>query len=368
MTTSGQGIFFDGTSTERHEVTIELAPQALSIRAADGSVIAEWSYDQLEHLSAPDHVLRLGQAGSTALARLEVRDADLATAIDHRSLPIDRSGESDRRMRLKVIGWSVAATVSLLLVAVLGVPLLATRLTPVIPVATERRLGALIEAQVRASLDDGRAGSALECGDAAKERQGRAAFDRLMRALEGAADLPLPLKVMVLRQGEANAFALPGGYVYVYKGLIDQAQTPDELAGVIAHELGHVAHRDGTRSVLQAAGLSFLFGMLLGDFVGGGAVVIAARTILRTKYSREVESAADSYAVVLMRKAGGDPRALARILLRIAGTHEGPKLLLDHPETRDRAAAIEAAAGPAPSRPMLDAADWRALKHICAGA
>ena len=110
MTTSGQGIFFDGTSTERHEVTIELAPQALSIRAADGSVIAEWSYDQLEHLSAPDHVLRLGQAGSTALARLEVRDADLATAIDHRSLPIDRSGQSDRRMRLKVIGWSVAAT------------------------------------------------------------------------------------------------------------------------------------------------------------------------------------------------------------------------------------------------------------------
>jgi hypothetical protein len=69
-----------------------------------------------------------------------------------------------------------------------------------------------------------------------------------------------------------------------------------------------------------------------------------------------------------MRKAGGDPRALGRILLRIAGTHEGPKLLLDHPETRERAAAIDATAGPPPSRPMLDAADWRALKHICAGA
>ena len=76
--------------------------------------------------------------------------------------------------------------------------------------------------------------------------------------------------------------ALPGGHVYVDDGLIAIAQTPDELAGVLAHEIGHVAHRDGTRTVLQTAGLSFLFGMMLGDFVGGGAVVIAARTVLKS--------------------------------------------------------------------------------------
>ena len=58
-----------------------------------------------------------------------------------------------------------------------------------------------------------------------------------------------------------------------------------------------MAHRDGTRSILQAAGLSFLFGMLLGDFVGGGAVVIGARAVLQSSYSREVEAAADRYGV-----------------------------------------------------------------------
>jgi predicted Zn-dependent protease len=68
-----------------------------------------------------------------------------------------------------------------------------------------------------------------------------------------------------------------------------------------------VAHRDGTRSILQSAGLSFLFGMLLGDFVGGGAVVIGARAVLRSSYSREVEGAADRYGVELMNRAGGDP-------------------------------------------------------------
>ena len=88
----------------------------------------------------------------------------------------------------------------------------------------------------------------------------------------------------------------------MFEGLVEKSETPDELAGVIAHEIGHVAHRDGTRSILQSAGLSFLFGMLLGDFVGGGAVVIGARAVLQSSYSRDVESAADRYGVELMSR------------------------------------------------------------------
>src|SRR5581483_9059372 len=109
----------------------------------------------------------------------------------------------------------------------------------------------------------------------------------------------------------ANAIALPGGHVYVFEGLIKQARSPDELAGVVAHELGHVAHRDGTRSLLQAAGLSFLFGVLLGDFTGGGLVVIAAKTAMQSAYTRKVEAAADAYSVDLVTRIGGDPRAFA---------------------------------------------------------
>jgi predicted Zn-dependent protease len=112
-----------------------------------------------------------------------------------------------------------------------------------------------------------------------------------------------------------------------------------------------------------------MFGMFLGDFVGGGAVVFAAKTILQTSYGREVETAADAYGVALMTRIGGDPRALGTILLRIAGTtHPGPKILLDHPETRDRIAAIEAMAGSGLRRPLLDPSEWAALKTICSGS
>jgi predicted Zn-dependent protease len=184
--------------------------------------------------------------------------------------------------------------------------------------------------------------------------------------LEQAAGQPIPLRVMVVRSEDANAVTLPGGIIYVFHGLIDKAESADEVAGVIAHELGHVAHRDGTRTVLQHGAMSLLFGLLLGDFVGGGAVIIAARAILQTSYSRGVEASADDYAVDLMKALGADPRALGTILTRIAGSSHGPlKLLLDHPETKERVDAINARAGIGTIKPVLAASEWADMKRIC---
>jgi len=195
------------------------------------------------------------------------------------------------------------------------------------------------------------------------------AFDKLIGRLEVAAALPIALSVTAVRRTEANAIALPGGHIYVFAGLIAKARSADELASVIAHEMGHVAHRDGMRSVIRAAGLSFLFGVLLGDFVGGSAVIVAAQTFLHSAYSRDVEAAADVYGVDLIQKAGGDGRALGAILARLASVEPGVKILLDHPDTKERLAVIDAAA-PAPvpaTAPLLAPADWAALKLICGG-
>ena len=218
-------------------------------------------------------------------------------------------------------------------------------------------------------LDIRKAGAAFDCGMAAAEMPGRAALDKLVRRLEAAAALPLPLRTNVVRRNEANAMALPGGQVYVFRGLIAKADNADEVAGVIAHEIGHVAHRDGTKAVLEGGGLSFLFGMLLGDFVGGGAVVFAAKTVLQSSYSREAEAAADAYGAELMNKAGGDARALATMLDKIGGaTEPGMKILMDHPDTKARVAAINKSAAAASPSPFLEAREWAALKQICAGS
>jgi predicted Zn-dependent protease len=240
-------------------------------------------------------------------------------------------------------------------------------MTPFVPYAVERKLGEAVDKQVRAMFAPDKPGISLECGEADAEKAGKKAFDALVARLEAAANLPMPLTVAVVRRDEANAFALPGGHVYVFNGLIDQSQSPDELAGVIGLEIGHVAHRDGTRSILQAAGLSFVFGMVLGDFVGGGAMVFAAKTILQLSYSRDVEIKADIYGLELLNKVGGDARKLGAILERIAGAIEpGVKILLDHPETRERVELINRLATSGPHTPLLAAPEWEALKQICA--
>src|SRR5262245_28110447 len=185
MTTSDSAFFFDGKTTARHDVTVELAPKALRVHATDGSVLAEWGYGELETLSAPDDVLRLGKFGNPVLERLEVHDAALAAAIDDLSVPVDRSGRSQRRLHRRIVLWSLTATASLLLVAVVGLPLLATRITALIPYTTERKLGETVDAQVRASFDTDRLGAGFECGHGEGEKEGSAAFAKIMGQLEG---------------------------------------------------------------------------------------------------------------------------------------------------------------------------------------
>jgi len=370
MTTrTGAARYFDGLTSARHDVTLELASHALVIRDGDGAILDQWSYDRLKHLSAPDHIFRIGLRKNPVLARLEITDMDFAHEIDLLAPDIDRTGASARKIRRRAIGWAFAAAIAMVLSAIYGVPLLADRLAPVVPRGFEQRIGAATNAQVRAMLDKGPPGRPFECGEAAIERAGLVAFRKLARQLEAAANLGTPLHISVVRRAEPNAFALPGGYIYVFQGLIDKAETPDELAAVIAHEIGHVAHRDGMRAVLQGAGLSFLFGMMLGDFVGGGAVVLAARTILESAYSRNVENAADRFGVQVMLALGADARALGRFLQRISGDEASTfSILLDHPTARERAAAINAIAPPQ-SRgvTLLDPGEWAALKRVCAG-
>lgn len=366
---AGPATYFDGRVSTRRAVQVVLTAASLQFEDAAGRLLGDWPYAEIVSLGAPANVLRLGRRSNTRTERLEIRDEALAAAVDARALQVDRSGGLQRRQQVAVAGWSLLAMLSLVLLAWIGVPAAAARFAPYVPVSLERKLGAAIDGQVRASLDSRRAGVRLECGLTPNKANARAALAALRQRLERAAALDVPLTLTVVRRPESNAFAIPGGHVYVFEGLIDKSATPDELAGVLAHEIGHVAHRDGTRAVLQQAGLSFLFGMLLGDFVGGGAVVVAARTVLSSSYSRQQEAAADAYAVALMRKAGGDARALGTILAKIGGAAEpGMTILRDHPDTAARIAAVNRLAPADSARPaFLPAEDWAALRGICKG-
>lgn len=123
----------------------------------------------------------------------------------------------------------------------------------------------------------------------------------------------------VVDMPEPNAFALPGGYVYVSRGLLALLNSEDELAGVLGHEVGHVAARHAVQRISRAAPIGIISGVgaavtgmvspFLGDMIGG--VGVAANSLVLAPYGRDQEREADRVGVELSAKAGWDPAALA---------------------------------------------------------
>lgn len=146
-----------------------------------------------------------------------------------------------------------------------------------------------------------------------------------------------------------NAFALPSGDIVVFDELVAVAGNDAEVAAVIAHELGHVAHRHGIRQLIQSSVVSFVAGIYFGDV--SSVVSGLSALLLESRYSRDFEREADAYAARTLRAAGRDPAALAVMLERIEAAHGGAagkrptpwwQVLSSHPETAERARRIRA--------------------------
>ena len=154
----------------------------------------------------------------------------------------------------------------------------------------------------------------------------------------------------VVNMREINAFALPGGPMFVNRGMIQASGTEAEVAGVMAHELAHVVLRHGTvqASKAQKFQIGAIAGQILGAIVGGNAGAVIAQgsefglSAYFLKYSREFEREADLMGSQIMARAGYDPRAMATMFDRIArqGGSGAPEWLSSHPNPGNRSAAI----------------------------
>ncbi|MBO4227255.1 M48 family metallopeptidase [Bradyrhizobium neotropicale] len=346
--------YFDGTSSKRHAVALRFA-DVLEIEE-DGRRIAGWPYADIRRADGPSGKLRLSCVSAPVLARLEIRDAALAAELVARCEKLDEHALGGRGVAT-IVGWSLAATVSIVLVVLFGVPLAADRLAALVPAAFERRLGEVADSQVKMVFDG------KSCGNPAGQR----AFEKLVNTLRESAGMDTSLQSGVLSTSIPNAFALPGGRVYVLDGLLAKAENVDELAGILAHELGHLQHRDGLRGMIHNGGTSFLIGLLFGDITGSGAVIFASRTLVNASHSREAEQNADSFAIETMHRLGRPTKPMGELMFRITGKEgdRGLSLIASHPMTEDRLARMTRENRPASGPPLLTAGEWRALKSIC---
>jgi Zn-dependent protease with chaperone function len=350
----GSAVYFDGQSNRKRPVDVNLGP-ALEI-IEDGQVVAAWSYGDLRRADSLPGTLRLRCISAPPLARLEIHDPAMQQAVEAAVPAIGHQG-SNVRQTLRIVAYSAAALASFLGVLIYGVPLLADRLAMVVPMSFERRLGDAVDRQLKFILG----------GKTCDEPRGHAALKRLVGQLEEAGGLTVTSDVNVMATKLPNALALPGGKVYVTSGLLEKARGVDELAGVIAHELGHLQHRDVIRQLIQDGGTAFLVGLLFGDVTGGAAIIYAARSSLTQRFSRDSERAADAFSVETLRKLGRSPKAMGDLLMRITGPEAKGALsfLSSHPLTEERLATMAQADRPVSGPELLSTEEWRALQGVC---
>jgi Zn-dependent protease with chaperone function len=350
----GSAIYFDGTSSRRRLVTLAFN-DGLELHE-DGHTLAAWSFADIRRADSPSGALRVSCLTAPALARLEIRDAAVAAELISRCARLDENIPG-RHGTARIVGWSLAATVSIVVVVLFGVPLAADRLAPLVPQALERRLGDVAEGQVKT----------LFGGKACNNASGQAAFTKLVDAIRYSTGLDTSIQSEVLATPVANAFALPGGRVYLLSGLLAKAENADEIAGILAHELGHLSHRDGTRNLIYNGGTSFLIGLLFGDITGSGALIFASRSLVTASYSREAEQNADTFAIDAMHRLGRSSKPMGELLFRVTGK-EGDKslsVLSNHPLTEDRLARMSREDRPPSGPPLLTPTEWASLKAIC---
>jgi len=188
----------------------------------------------------------------------------------------------------------------------------------------------------------------------------------------------LPWEFHVVDDPSLNAFAIPGGHVYVHTGLIANADNASELAGVMAHEISHVVARHSTEQISRQYGLSVLAGLVLGQDPGMlsqiAAQIVATGALAR--FSREAEREADELGIQAMYRAGYDPRGMASMFAELLEHQQREpsrveQFFATHPTTTERVREAERRAAELPlnanlitDEPAFQAARQRAVTAV----
>lgn len=350
---------FDGLSAKAHDVEIEHVADQLVIRQS-GEQIAVWPLADLRLVrpAAANKGPVLGSSSSPEQRLVFDDQAIFASLGDfgHRLSARDNSPTAVKSRRRVLI--AAAAALGILIVLFFAVPWLAGPVSGFIPESVSISVGK----QLTDALE-GEFGGRCTNGEAQEVLTGLTA-----RLAAGTNDLP-PIAISVLSSDLSNALTAPGGYIVVFKGLIDAAEGSEELAGVIAHELAHAALRHPEESLVRQTGLGFLTSVLSQSGALSELATSVGGLLISTAYSRGDETAADQLALELLRRANISSRGFAAFFARLdsdqGGLENAFKYLSTHPPSGQRRKMIEQ--GGNSQGAALTSAEWRTLKLICAG-
>ncbi|MGH7964710.1 MAG: M48 family metallopeptidase [Candidatus Binatia bacterium] len=368
MQTDWQGYYLDGRTAARRQAAIHLTPDGLRVTTDNGAVLW-WPYDEVRQTQGfyAGEQVRL-ERGKESPEILVIADTAFLSALRQVAPQRVRRFHDPARRQIRAKLTVAAAVIVISITTVLyvwGIPALVALAVPHMPVAWEEQLGEMVIAHL--------APPEKRCTDPTQTR----IIDDIMKTVTTPlAQSPYTFRVIVVDNPTVNALAAPGGYILLFRGLLEHTRSAEELAGVLAHEVQHVLQRHATRALLQHASTGLLATVLIGDVSGILTFGLeAARVLTLLQYSRRNEEEADREGIQLLFAADIDSQGMLAFFetLEEKGEKQGKEApailgyLSTHPSTKERIERLKSISAQSQRQPvkLLQGYPWRDIRKIC---
>ena len=324
------GHFYDGKSPTKHRVVVVLQSNGIIIKSDDFEEIL-WQFDHIKQ-SPELYSKSFTQLENTELLnqRLVIEDPDFLSVVSEffPSMKFNRPAKMLSIKRLAVLG------ILLLLVLVptfyyFLLPSFSEIVAEKIPVSFEKKLSApyLSILVPKESL----------CNNDRNYKKIEYILNTLTSTIP---DSEYEFKLYIVKSDVLNAFALPGGYVVIYSALLEKTDRPEQLAGVLSHEIQHITNRHGTEALVKDYTLGIFISAVTNDSGTIETTLGFAKYIGLMNYSRESETEADIEGIKMMKSARLDPNGMVEFF-EILNKHSGAvpdslQYLSSHPQAKDR--------------------------------
>lgn len=320
-------LYFDGLSSRAWTCKIDVRDEEILIQIDDTLKIISWKIKDIisKELTGSTLTLKYGKFPHETIEIKGEKALDFYELIAKHTL----RGKSNLFWYRKKTLVIITLIFSFVLLCFLSywnlIPWLGEKATLLVPRDTEIQLGASIAENFKQTEEVNKESSKL--------------VNQLLDSLH--VKEAYPIQITVINSETVNAFALPGGQIFVYSGIIDKMKNYNELVALLSHEITHVTHQHSLKSLGRSAATSIFISGLFGDISGISAGILdQANQLKQLRYSRELETEADQHGVDFMVKYKVSPEGMVELMKILDAEGEKQdgfmKYLSTHPETKER--------------------------------
>ena len=356
--------YFDGINPIKHEVNVTITRDGLKIQKLKDDTYFWWDLSEINQTNDiyADKEVKL-EKGDDIPEILIIKDVSFIKSLKQISPDFQTKFQTSasRSKWLKTIVYLSIASIIIIIVFYKWLfPSLAELIAQNIPVSWEVKLGQNYKKHFVSQFK--------ECEKKELKDKIELINDQLVETIP---NTDYKYNITILDFDMVNAFALPGGDIIIFRGLIEKSKRPEELAGVMAHEIQHIEQRHMTKILIKDKSLDILISSMTGDSGGAGTALMAAKTLGSLAYRRSEESSADTEGLKMLVNARIDPYGMVdffKIIETEHGERDGYlKDMSTHPDTGDRIEKLDnmiKGYGFKPKK-LLPDVNWEETKMLC---